>query len=178
MKKTKITTHQAAELLAQLGHKAKPRGKPGAPQLRPYQFKKGASANPGGKPKVMQKFAAAVAEQMMTQAPTEICDALKLERGASVYDAMVRALLIQAANGDTQAFTTVRETVEGKLPQRNYNLSMQMQAFMDDKGFQQFLEQQHGEYLKSIGGFDAARTTAEDLPTLLTSEGGDGGQTD
>ena len=149
--KSKVSVKQVAAVIPALKPKRRPRGNSPFVKGNTYGFKKGQSGNPGGKPKVFVKFAAKVAEEMLQPVPKEIKAALGLPRGATMYDAMVRALLLQAANGDTMAFTTARESVEGKLAQRNINISASLQALQDDPQFVEWLEANHQQYLTVKG---------------------------
>jgi hypothetical protein len=146
--------------------KKKPRGIPGAPQLRKYHFKKGQSGNPGGKPKVFQKFAAMLTQQLLEPCPVALARQLGLKRGANYYDAMIAAQITNAAIGDNVAFMTVHDIIEGRLPQKNVNLSVSAEAFLRDPGFQQFLQENHKEYLD---GRAAREITGPALPEV--SEG-------
>lgn len=161
--------------LAPARRKCTPRGSSSHPAWKANQFPKGKSGNPGGKPKVLQKFATKVAEELSKPAPKELRKPLKLKNGATMFDAMMSAAVMQAAQGDLGAFVVMRETLEGKLPQRNYNLSVSMQAYMDDPEFAKFLDAQHAEYRKQIGEPYAPGATTEDLRSLLTGQEPDSG---
>lgn len=167
--KPKVSIDAAAAMLPAL--RKRRRGPPsnGFKKGNTHGFKKGESGNPGGKPRVFQKFSAKVAEEMMQPASPDIKKALKLKRGATVYDAMVKALLLQAAQGDTYAFTTARETVEGKLIQRNMNISASLQALQDDPEFVKWMEDNHAEYLsfKNEASSNDGRQTIEATPRAL-----------
>ena len=168
MKKISIKTAAKAVKAAKLPQ-LRPRGhQPGNPQTLSH-FKKGFDPrrNPGGKPKVLQKFAAKVAEEMLQPCPVELVKPLGLKRGASVYDAMVRATLLQAAQGDTQAFVVARETVEGRLVQRNVNVSASLAALQDDPEFVKWLDATHAEYMTFKGEPIDQRPTLEATPLSL-----------
>ena len=147
-----------AAVIPALQPRPRPRGN-GFKKGNTHGFPKGESGNPGGKPKVFQKFSAKVAEEMLQPCPREIKKALGLKRGATTYDAMVKALLLQAAGGDTAAFTTARETVEGRLVQKNVNISASLEALQNDPQFVEWLESQHAQYL--MGGNQNGRQTLE-----------------
>jgi hypothetical protein len=168
--KPKVRKKDAAALIPLLKPRGRPRGR-AFPKGYTGGFAKGQSGNPGGKPKVIQKFSAMVAEELMQPCPTELLKPLGLERGASMHAAMVRAQVMLAAQGDTTAFAVVRETIEGKLPQvtRNLNVTVAMQRYLEDENFRAFLDHNHDEYLKTAGGdfnADTRGTFGTDVPEL------------
>ncbi len=153
--KSKVTVRQAAAM-APAVKLARLRRRPPAspfPKGNEWGFKKGQSGNPGGKPKVLQRFSARVAEELMKDCPAPLRATLGLRKGATVFDAMVTAATLEAARGDMAAFVTLRETVEGKLPMttKNLNVSVSMQRFLEDPAFRDFLDKQHAEFLKLSG---------------------------
>ena len=54
--------------------------------------------------------------------------------------------------GSVQHLVELRETTQGKTPNKNLNISAAMEAFLQDEGFRNFLEAQHGDYMKMVGG--------------------------
>jgi hypothetical protein len=147
-----------------------------------HYFPKGKSGNPGGKPKVPYvKFADRLADELTKPAPNAMKKLLGMHpnRQVTQYDCLVAAMVQAAAAGDWQASLGIRDVIEGRLPQTNYNLSVQMKAFMEDKQFQEFLQEQHGAYLQQIGDFsNAARSTSQDLFQLPPGEGTAGARED
>jgi hypothetical protein len=171
--KPKLSIDKAAAMVPTV----KPRRRPpsnGFKKGHKFGFPKGQSGNPGGKPKALQKFSAKVAEEMMQPCPKEIKQALGLKRGALVYDAMVKALLVRAASGDTAAFTTARETVEGRLVQRNVNVSASLAALQDDPEFVKWLDATHAEYMTFKGEPIDQRPTIEATPLSLRAAENEG----
>lgn len=146
----KVTPRIAAEHAAQLGHKLKPRGRAFA-KGNQWGFKKGQSGNPGGKSRVLQRFGARIAEELVQPAPEALRRWYKLPKGATKFDVMMAAAVAQAMDGDLTAFVALRETCEGKLPNKNFNISAGMERFLEDPKFREFLETAHGEYLQSEG---------------------------
>jgi hypothetical protein len=150
--------------------KAKPRGRHNHAAWNAHKFKPGQSGNPGGKPKVFQTFDAMLRERLMQPCPPLIAKQLGLRRGATLYDAIVAAQILNAATGDNSSFMAIHDIVEGKLPQRNLNLSMSAEAFLSDPGFREYLQQHHGEYLGQTTGavIDGA---LPEVPAAETPEG-------
>jgi hypothetical protein len=147
----KLDPRKVAQNAPQLGHKKRARGKPFPKGQQPWTFKPGQSGNPGGKPRVHLRFQAKIAEMMMAPAPPEVRKSLKLKPKATVYDAMIAALLINAMSGDNQAFMSCHDIVDGPVVQKRVNLTASMERFLEDPQFRQFLEEQHGLYLNQIG---------------------------
>jgi hypothetical protein len=54
--------------------------------------------------------------------------------------------------GSVQHLVELRETTQGKTPNKNLNISASMEAFLQDEGFRNFLEEQHGDYRKMVDG--------------------------
>lgn len=146
----KVTPRIAAEHAAQLGHKLKPRGRAFA-KGNQWGFKKGQSGNPGGKSRVLQRFGTRIAEELVQPAPEPLRRWYKLPKGATKFDVMMAAAVAQAMDGDLTAFVALRETCEGKLPSKNFNISASMERFLEDPKFREFLEQSHGEFLQQQG---------------------------
>lgn len=159
--------------------KKRPRGKPYARGVKyPWAFKKGQSGNPGGKPRVLIKFRAKLAETMLQAAPPEARKVLGLRRGATMFDAMVQAMVMNAASGDNQAFMNCHDIIDGPIIQKRFNVTASMERFLSDPQFRAFLEEQHGEYLGKIGvtedNADGQRIgipTGSPLSRLLGEEG-------
>lgn len=166
--KSKVSIDKVAAVIPALQPRRRPRGRAFATGNE-YGFKKDDPRidRSGGKPRVFQKFSAAVMERMLQPVPKEVKKKLGLGRGATMYDAMVKALLLQAASGDTTAFTTARETVEGRLVQRNVNISASLQALQDDPKFVEWLENKHADYLMEAG--PNGRKTFEEATWSLPS---------
>jgi hypothetical protein len=177
----KVSSKKAAHLVIKvprLAHKNRGRGNHDHQAWRDNQFKKGHSGNPGGKPQVYVKFKTKIAEQMMEPAPPAVKKALKLKRGATMYDAMVAALVHNAANGDNSAFMNCHDIVDGPVIQKHFNLTASMERFLEDPKFREFLEQQHGEYLNQIGVTDGTEGPRIPASSSLHRLFGDGGPED
>jgi hypothetical protein len=166
--------------LRPLRPRKRPRGNHDHEAFRANQFKKGESGHPGGKPQVMVRFSAKIAEAMLEPATPAVRKALQLKRGASTFDAVIAATIAQATSGETSAFVALRESLEGKLPQttKNLNVSVSMQRFLEDPQFREFLDKQHAEFLKLSGedftdGYPRA-TIEEDVQSLPAGNNADG----
>jgi hypothetical protein len=144
-------TPRNAAIAAPKVQKKKPRGRPFPKGQQPWTFKPGQSGNPGGKPHIHIRFATRVAEELAKPASPMACRAAGLKRGSSKYDVMMTNAVALAMTGDMSAFVALRETCEGKLPNRNFNLTASMERFLEDPKFREFLEQAHGDYLEGIG---------------------------
>jgi hypothetical protein len=142
----KITSRKLASLLPPVWPKRRPRGSHDHEAWRANQFKPGQSGNPGGKPKVLQKFSARVSEEMMKDAPPALRKALGLKRGATMFDAMMSSAVTQAASGDLNAFVVMRETLEGKLPVRSLNVSADLADMLNNSQFTAWLTDKFGEF--------------------------------
>jgi hypothetical protein len=147
--KVKVSTRKAAEVLRVLQTKKRPRGR-AFPKGHTLGFKKGQSGNPGGKPKILMRFGAAIAEELLKPCPRETAKELGLRGTASNFEAMIASAVRQGI-WDWTAALGIREVIEGKLPTRNFNLSASAERFFEDPKFREFLEQAHGEYLQGIG---------------------------
>jgi len=130
--------------------RSKPRGKPTPRNLKP--FKKGFDPrrNLKGAPSYV-RMETRLREELSASAPPEIIKALRLKKRATKYDAVLAAMLHAAMTGDWQCALGLREVIEGRLPNRNLNIGIAGERFLEDPGFRQFLEQAHGEYLGKIG---------------------------
>jgi hypothetical protein len=133
--------------------RSKPRGKPTPRNLKP--FKKGFDPrrNLKGAPSYV-RMGTRLREELSAPAPVEIIKALRLKKGATKYDAVLAAMLHAAMTGDWQCALGLREVIEGRLPNRNFNLTASMEKFLEDPGFRHFLDEQHGAYLSQIGVLD------------------------
>ena len=155
--------------------RSRPRGNPFT-KGHTLGFKKGqGSPNPGGKPKVIQRFSAKIAEAMLEPAAPEVRKALKLRKGSTTFDAVVAATIAQATSGETSAFVALRESLEGKLPHttKNLNVSVSMQRFLEDPAFREFLDKQHAEFLQLSGEeFDGGYTRAAATPDVQSLPAG------
>jgi Family of unknown function (DUF5681) len=86
--------------------------------LKPYHFKPGQCANPGGRPK-KKPISDRYAEQIEVEAPREIAEQLGLPPHATMGDVIARRMAIRAINSRSavEASREMREAVEGKAPQ-------------------------------------------------------------
>lgn len=106
------------------GEKRKPSGS--WEHLRKYQYPKGKSANPGGVPKGGQRKIKAAYEAVLgDRLPEDLCEALGLayEDEPTWADAMAlqmvrKAIDSNSANPSFAAVTELRETTEGKTPDK------------------------------------------------------------
>ncbi|HEX6822285.1 MAG TPA: DUF5681 domain-containing protein [Candidatus Sulfotelmatobacter sp.] len=146
--------------------KKRPRGRHDHAAWEAQKFKPGHSGNPGGRHKIFQTFEAMVRQRLMQPCPTLVMQQLGLRRGATLYDAVVAAQVLNAANGDDQSFMNLHDIIEGRLPQKNFNLTVAAETFLQDAGFRQFLAQQHGVYL----GQDTGSIVGEAIPALPAAE--------
>ena len=159
--------------------RTKPRGRPTPQNLKP--FKKGFDPrrNLKGAPSYV-RMETRLREELSAPAPVEIIKALRLKKRATKYDAVLAAMLHAAMTGDWQCALGLREVIEGKLPNRNFNLSASMEKFFEDPKFREFLEQAHGEYLGQIGvlnnGTDQLRVPASSPLHRILGKGA--GETD
>lgn len=181
MRTIKVSPQKAAKVEAQLGHKKRPRGRAFPKgKANKWAFPKGQSGHPGGKPKVLVKFKAKIAEAMLQPCPPLVKKALGLRRNASVYDAMVQSLVLSAASGDSQAFMHCHDIIDGPIIQKRFNVTASMERFLADEKFRAFLEEQHSEYLSKIGvtengnGQRVGGTTVPSLSRLFGAEGSEG----
>jgi hypothetical protein len=129
------------------------------------------------------KFRAKIAEQMLQPAPPEVRKALKLKRGATMYDAMVAALIMNAATGDNAAFMNAHDIVDGPIVQKHFNLTASMERFLADEKFRDWLDSQHSEYLSQIGVTDNERERfgipdGSPLSKILGGRGNEEGEED
>jgi hypothetical protein len=162
---------ELARAVAASPQKKKPRGPAGAPQLRPFHFKKGQSGNPGGKPKMLMKFSAMLAERLMEKCPMALARQLDLKLGATYFDALIAAQILNAATGDTPSFMAVHDILEGRLPTKMLNLSVSAEAFLQDPGFREFLKLHHAEYTNGRGTRSIAGEVVPSLPAAEAPEG-------
>ncbi len=84
------------------------------PAWKANQFPKGKSGNPGGKPKVIQRFATMYVEQLVQSADNKVTKALGLKRGSSNFECLIKGMLNAAVRGDVAAAREIREVLEGK----------------------------------------------------------------
>ena len=149
----KITLRQIAHAAPERA-KGAPRGNSNHPAFKARQFKKGQSGNPGGRVKVYTRMASRLAEELAKPAPKEFRKAFKLKPSATQYDICLASMIRCAMAGEWQAMLGIRDVIEGRLPNKNYNLTVEMQAYLDNPGFREFLNQQHQLYLEQGGTFD------------------------
>jgi hypothetical protein len=95
--------------------KQRPRGKP-FEKGNKLGFRKGESANPGGKPKVHQRIGAQYAAKSVEPAPREVIQAIGLKKNSTWLDAIAIGMLRRAAEGDVSAAREIREVTEGRVP--------------------------------------------------------------
>ena len=128
----------------------------GYPNLHPVSFPKGVSGNPGGRPKLARAPSAALAElnDMIGDTPEEAIDAFKVARGKALCAADHKAIAMFRAESDVerrthvQAFESVTDRLEGKVPQAmnvksEATLTIQivpLYAMMDGKRAPELLE--------------------------------------
>ena len=117
---------------------------------------KGVSGNPGGRPKLARAPSAALAElnDMIGDTPEEAIDAFKVARGKALCAADHKAIAMFRAESDVerrthvQAFESVTDRLEGKVPQAmnvksEATLTIQivpLYAMMDGKRAPELLE--------------------------------------
>ncbi len=80
-------------------------------------FQPGASGNPGGRPKT-RPISAALDRIGTSELPERQRKRLALPKGSTWFDGVAIAMLYEAANGNPAAAKEVRESIEGKAPQR------------------------------------------------------------
>ena len=82
-----------------------------------YQFKKGTSGNPGGRPK-RRLVTDAYAKYLASEVPREVRNAMRLEPGATWAECIAVAQIRKASRGSHECARELREAVEGKAMQR------------------------------------------------------------
>jgi len=134
--------------------KKKPRGNPDA--TIPHRFKKGYDPrrNVGGKPKIHQRMATMLLTELDHIAPRELSKAFGLRGARTKYEVLVAATIHRAmTTGDPNTLMALHDLTEGKLANKNFNLSVEMEAYCSDPNFRAFMEEQYSKYqLKQIGG--------------------------
>ena len=126
--------------------KGKPRGNPA--KLKP--FKKGYDPRRSGRKGHVQ-MSTRLIDELDKPAPPEVRKKFGLKPSATKYDCCLASMVHAAMVGDWQAALSIRDVIEGKLPNKNYNLSVEMQAYMDNPGFREWLAGQHESYLVAFG---------------------------
>jgi hypothetical protein len=165
----------------QLHGSTRPRGSHSHDAYKDNQFPKGKSGNPGGKPKVIQRFKTMFMEELMKPAPKEVCKAVGFKRAVSNYQVLIAAQVRAAQTGDVGASREIRETIEGKTPiiTRNVSLTVAMEAYAHDPEFQVFMNEQYSSYLKKGGQpFEATDTTGGFLSAAPAGQSEDDGTAD
>ena len=75
---------------------------------------------------------------------------LGLAKEATLLDVIVHSVVQQAMAGRVQYLVELRETTQGKTPNKNLNISAAMEAFLQDEGFRNFLEAHHGDFMEKM----------------------------
>lgn len=133
----------------------KHKGRNHAEHLVTTRFRPGAEwrGNPGGKPKLQQRMATMLLTELDKPAPKELSKAFGLRGTRTKYEVMVAATIHRAmTTGDPNTLMALHDLTEGKLANKNYNLSVEMQAYMDNPGFRAWLGKQHQSYMQVLEG--------------------------
>lgn len=119
---------QIVELSIKKEKRAQMGGVPGTPQLTPYKFKPGVSGNPGGRPKGSgsKKISEAYSNVLSMDIGPELKKALGVDESEefSYSEAIAlqqarKAIDNGMANPSFDAVTELRETTEGKTPDKS-----------------------------------------------------------
>ena len=103
-----------------------------------------------------------------------------LAKEATLLDVIVHSVVQQAMAGSVRHLVELRETTQGKTPNRNLNISASMEAFLPDEGFRNFLEAQHGDYMKMVDFMETminGRRDGDPASSALPEISGDQNQT-
>ena len=82
-----------------------------------YRFKPGVSGNPGGRPK-KRPISDRYAELAQEEVPEKVRIKFGRPEGATFADALVMVMFKSALEGNTHAVREIRESIEGKIVQR------------------------------------------------------------
>jgi hypothetical protein len=161
-----------------LSPKKKPRGDPSA--LKPHHFKKGYDPrrNIGAKPKIHQRMATMLLTELDHIAPRNLSKAFGLRGARTKYEVLVAATIHRAmTTGDPNTLMALHDLTEGKLANKNVNLSVEMEAYCTDPNFRTFMEEQYSKYqLKHTGGMTLEAGTGV-APTIQRLSAGAGEET-
>jgi hypothetical protein len=126
------------------------------------------------------KFSDAYELKLLEPMPEKLRRQLRLPTGATLMDAIINAVVQKAIGGDLSSVVEIREVTQGRVENRNLNITASMSQFLSDPGFRDFLEQQHGAYLTKIGVLNDGRRngipTEASLSKLSDTEGEDYGE--
>ena len=147
MKTQKVELHRKHKARNHAEHLVATRFKPGPDPRR----------NPGGKPKIHVRMATLLLSELGKPAPKELSKAFGLRGTRTKYEVAVAAAIHRAmTTGDPNTLLALHDITEGKLPNKNYNLSVEMQAYMDNPNFRAWLATQHASYVQTLEGGEYA----------------------
>jgi hypothetical protein len=97
--------------------------------------------------KPMPKFADAYSLTMMDPLPKALCKKLKVPVGTTLMDLTVNRIAEMAARGSLPHVQEIREVTQGKVPNQNLNLSVELQAYAENEEFRKFIADRYAEFL-------------------------------
>ncbi len=143
MKTQRIELHRKHKARNHAEHLVATRFKPGPDPRR----------NPGGKSKIHLRMATLLLSELGQPAPKELSKAYGLRGTRTKFEVAVAAAIHRAmTTGDPNTLLALHDLTEGKLPNKNYNLSVEMQAYMDNPNFRAWLATQHVSYMQTLEG--------------------------
>jgi hypothetical protein len=168
---------RAVKEIAQRGQPARPRGNWQHPAFINQQFAKGENTRRrkgDAKPKQPYvKLKDRLVAELANPASATMKARVGLRGQQTQYDCIL-ASLAQHAIADANVAFKMRDVVEGLLPTRNFSVSADMQVYLQDPEFLQWLQQQHGQFmeLEDNNGQQNFEAGIRFLPAAETTEGG------
>jgi hypothetical protein len=93
------------------------------------------------------KFSDMYSVAMMDKLDARLCKKYGLPVGTTMLDLIINRVVEEAAHGSLEHVQEIREVCQGKVPNKNLNVTAELEAYVDNPEFRQFMSEKLQEFL-------------------------------